>query len=186
MFSSGRRSAGSGNAARPSGKAGNLSFIGPDVVVSGNVTASTQIHIDGRIDGNVHCETLIQGDGGIIAGHITADAAHLAGLVDGTVKARMVTLEPTARVTGDVTYETLSIAAGAAIEGRLSRRQDNRNDKAPEIAPALAAPAEPAPAPAPSLVQPTPAKKPAKPGKGEEPNLLAGAELPAPAAANAR
>lgn len=121
MFSSGRKSAGRA----PAGKSGTggLSFIGTDVVINGDVTSTGQLHIDGRIDGDVKCETLIQGDSGTIAGQINADTAHLAGLIDGTVKARVVTLEPSARVTGDVSYETLSIAAGAAIEGRLTRKE---------------------------------------------------------------
>lgn len=123
MFSSGKSK---GPApVRQSGRSGpgGLSFIGPDVVVSGDLTTSSQIHIDGRVDGNVQCGTLTQGEGGVIAGNIVAEAANIAGLVDGTVQAKLVTLEPTARVTGDVTYETLSIAAGAAIDGRLARRE---------------------------------------------------------------
>ena len=123
MFSS---SKGKGPAAaRQGGRsgAGGLSFISPDVVVSGDLTTESQIHIDGRIEGNVTCATLIQGKGGTIAGNIVAESACIAGLVDGTVNARLVTLEPSARVTGDVTYETLSIAAGAAIDGRLARRE---------------------------------------------------------------
>ncbi len=112
-------------AARQSGRSGSggLSFISPDVVVSGDLATESQIHIDGRINGNVTCATLIQGKGGTIAGNIFAESACIAGLVDGTVNARLLTLEPTARVTGDVTYETLSIAAGAAIDGRLARRE---------------------------------------------------------------
>jgi len=110
---------------RQTGKSGSggLSFIGSDVVVSGDLATVSQIHIEGRVDGNVRCGTLTQGQDGIIAGNILAESACIAGLVDGTVQARLVTLEPTARVTGDVTYETLSIAAGATIDGRLARRE---------------------------------------------------------------
>jgi len=123
MFSNGK---GKGPApAKQGGRngSGGLSFIGPEVVVSGDLTTESQIHVDGRVDGNVTCGTLIQGKGGTIAGNIVAESACIAGLVDGTVSARLVTLEPSARVTGDVTYETLSIAAGAAIDGRLARRE---------------------------------------------------------------
>jgi cytoskeletal protein CcmA (bactofilin family) len=176
MFGSVRRSA--GRAVRNAKSGGALSFIGSDVVVSGDVAAKGQIHIDGRIDGNVACETLIQGGGGVIAGHIVADAAHLAGLVDGTVKARLVTLEATARVTGDVTYETLSIAAGGAIEGRLTRKEAAR---APEAAPAFEPPpAIPEPAAEPAKPRIAKAAKSARPA--EEPGLLAAAAAPLPAA----
>jgi cytoskeletal protein CcmA (bactofilin family) len=181
MFSIGRKTAAGGIPARPGSKGANLSFIAPDMVVSGDVSGTGQIHIDGRVDGNVQCEMLIQGHGGTIAGNIVADAAHLAGLVDGTVKARTVTLEQTARVTGDVTYETLSIAAGAAIEGRVSRRQDQ-----PPAAAALEPPAAAESAPAPAPAADPPPKKLAKAPKKEEPGLLAAVDEPAPAAANAR
>lgn len=155
---------------------GDLSFIGPDVVVSGDLLAKGQIHIDGRVDGNVRCDTLVQGGGGTIAGHIEADAAHLAGLVDGTVKARLVTLEATARVTGDVAYETLSIAAGAAIEGRLTRKEAPVASVQPVPAKVEADPASPE---KPKIAKPAKSQP-----KVEEPGLLAAAAL-APAAAAA-
>ena len=109
--------------ARPTrpGQSG-LSFIGPEVVVSGDIATDSQLHVDGRIDGNVRCAQLIQGGAGIIAGNINADEARLAGTVEGTVTARSLFVEATARVLGDIAYETVSIEAGAQIEGRLARR----------------------------------------------------------------
>lgn len=119
-----------GPPARPQARTGQggLSFIGSDVLISGDITTNAQIHVDGRIEGNVRCERLIQGEGGTIAGHIVADQARIAGLIDGTIRARIVELEPSAKVTGDVTYESLNIAAGAVIEGRLARREGSAVD----------------------------------------------------------
>ncbi len=99
-----------------------LSFIGPEVVISGDLTTSAQLHVDGRIDGHVRCGHLCQGESGIIAGDLTADEARIAGLVEGTVNAATLVVEATGRIAGDVTYETISIAAGARIDGRLARR----------------------------------------------------------------
>ena len=163
MFASGKKKSG----ATGSGASAGLSFIGADVVVSGDLTTESSVHIDGRVEGNVRCGTLIQGQGGTIAGHILADTAHLSGLVDGTVKARLVTLEPSARVTGDVTYETLSIAAGASIEGRLTRK---------EGAPTAGAPA------AVGRIRHAETKRPGPP-RTEQPVLLPDLEMPAAAAA---
>ena len=100
-----------------------LSFIGPEVVIDGDLATSAQLHVDGRIDGHVRCGQLCQGESGIIAGDIVADEARIAGLVEGTVNAATLIVEATGRVTGDVTYETISIAAGAPIDGRLARRE---------------------------------------------------------------
>ena len=109
--------------AKPS-KAGppGLSFIGPEVVINGDLTTGSQLHVDGRIDGHVRCAQLCQGTTGIIAGDIVADESRIAGLVEGTVNSRSLIIEASGRVLGDVTYETISIAAGAQIDGRLARR----------------------------------------------------------------
>jgi len=99
-----------------------LTFIGPEAVVSGDIATESQLHVDGRIDGNVKCAQLIQGLAGTIAGNIDAEEARLAGTVEGMVVARTLFVEASARITGDVAYETVSIDAGAQIEGRLARR----------------------------------------------------------------
>jgi len=116
--------------AGPSG----LSFIGPEVLVSGDLATDAQLHVDGRIDGNVRCQQLVQGEAGIIAGNIHADEARIAGTVEGQVSVRTLFVESTARIMGDIAYETISIAGGALLEGRLARRAALGEDQAPLIA----------------------------------------------------
>ena len=111
-----------------------LSFIGPEVLVSGDLATDAQLHVDGRIDGNVRCSQLVQGEAGIIAGNIQADEARIAGTVEGKVNVRILFVEASARILGDVAYETLSIDAGAQLEGRLARRAALGADEAPLIA----------------------------------------------------
>ena len=108
-----------------------LSFLGPEVVISGDLATGSQLHLEGRIDGNVRCAQLIQGGTGIIAGDILADEARIGGLVQGTVNAASVIVEASARITGDVTYEMISMAAGARIDGRLARREALAQNAAP-------------------------------------------------------
>jgi len=99
-----------------------FSFIGPDVVVTGNITTSGQLHIDGKVEGDVRCASLIQGESGAISGNIEAEEATLAGLVDGGVSAGNLMAEASVRITGDVLYETLTVASGAQVDGRFRRR----------------------------------------------------------------
>ena len=99
-----------------------LSFIGSEVIISGDLATDAQLHVDGRIDGNVRCSQLIQGADGIISGNILAEEARLAGTVEGTVTAATIAIEAGARILGDIAYDTISIEAGARIEGRLGRR----------------------------------------------------------------
>lgn len=104
------------------GKGATYSFIGPEVVVTGDIATPGQLHVDGKVVGDVRCGTLSQGDGGAIHGNILADEARLAGLIDGAVSAGSLLLEPSARVTGDVLYETLTVSTGAQVDGRFKRR----------------------------------------------------------------
>ena len=111
------------NAARPARNGAQpMSIIGSEVIISGDLATDAQLHVDGRIDGNVRCAQLIQGADGIISGNIVADDARLAGTVEGTVSAATLTVEATARILGDIAYDTIGIEAGARIEGRLGRR----------------------------------------------------------------
>ena len=139
MFS--RKPAGPAPALKP-GKAAppGLSFFGPEVVISGDVATTAQIHLEGRIDGNVRCAQLCQGGSGAVAGDIVADEARIAGRVEGKVSAGTLVVEASARIAGDVVYETISIAAGARIDGRLARREALAGGEEPAVL--IATPAE--------------------------------------------
>lgn len=108
--------AGNGN-----GRRGMFSVIGPDVVISGNVNASAELHVEGRIEGDVDCAALIQGAESHIVGGVTAESARIAGAIEGTVRVRQLTVERSARITGDVEYENITIENGGHIDGRMRR-----------------------------------------------------------------
>ena len=101
------------------GKRGLFSVFGSDVSIVGNVKASADLHIDGNVEGDVECGSLAQGADSRILGNVTADIARLAGTVEGAVRVRQLTIERTARITGDVEYETITIENGGNIDGRL-------------------------------------------------------------------
>lgn len=100
-------------------KRGQFSVISADVVITGNIAASADLHIDGRVDGDVQCGTLIQGPDSRIAGAVIAESARLGGAIDGSVAVRQLTIERSARIVGDVHYETISIEIGASVDGHL-------------------------------------------------------------------
>jgi cytoskeletal protein CcmA (bactofilin family) len=113
-----------GKAARGPGQGGAIfSYIGSEVTVTGDIATTSELHLDGKVVGDVSCGTLTQGESGEVRGNIKAGEARLSGLVDGAVEAATLTLEASARVTGDVLYESLSVAAGAEVEGRFKRRR---------------------------------------------------------------
>ena len=92
-------------------RTGTFSVIGADVVISGDLITTENLQVNGRIDGNVRCAGLMQGPGGVIAGNIDADEARIAGLVDGAVTTRVLTLDP------DRHHEVLRLALDLARRG---------------------------------------------------------------------
>jgi len=108
-----------GAAAGNGSKKGMFSVLGTDIVLSGNIHASADLHIDGRVEGDVNCSALVLGTDSRISGNVFAENARIAGNVEGSVSVRQLTIERTARISGDVEYESISIETGATVEGRL-------------------------------------------------------------------
>ena len=97
-----------------------FSIIGGDVAITGNIEASVDLHIDGRIEGDIACAALVQGAESHIKGHVSAKSARIGGTIEGSLHAEELVIEATARISGDVTYETISIATGGQIDGRMT------------------------------------------------------------------
>jgi cytoskeletal protein CcmA (bactofilin family) len=98
-----------------------FSVIGPDMVVTGDVRATADLHIDGNIEGDVHCGNLVQGSESRVVGGITGETARIAGSVEGSVRVKHLTVERSARIIGDVEYEDITIENGGHVDGRLKR-----------------------------------------------------------------
>lgn len=96
-----------------------FSLIGGDVTVTGDIRASVDLHIDGRVDGDLSCAGLVQGADSVIHGAVTANTARVAGTIEGSIAADELIIERGARIAGDVTYGTLTVAAGAVVEGQF-------------------------------------------------------------------
>jgi len=97
-----------------------FSMLGSDTVITGNVEASADLHIDGRVEGDIACQALVQGVDSEIAGSVRAESVRIAGTVRGTITAREVVILKTARIDGDVAYDALTIEQGAMLQGRLT------------------------------------------------------------------
>lgn len=96
-----------------------VSVIGADITITGNIEASVDLHIEGRVIGDVRCATLILGETSKINGGIQAERVRVAGTVEGAIETRDLAIEASARVTGEIVYGRLRVASGANVEGTL-------------------------------------------------------------------
>lgn len=100
-------------------------LIGVDTRIEGNILFSGGLRVDGTVLGavtepNDTPSTLILSEHGRIEGAITASKIVVNGTVIGPVKAgQFIELQTKARITGDVSYNSLEMHTGAVIEGKL-------------------------------------------------------------------
>lgn len=99
-----------------------FSLIGGDVTITGNLSASVDLHVDGVVEGDISCAALVQGPDSRIIGHVIAQSARLSGLVDGSITAGELVVESTARITGDVRYDRITIEPGSRIAGHFTHK----------------------------------------------------------------
>ena len=99
-----------------------FSVFGADISITGDVRAEAELHVDGKIEGDIACTTLVQGASSEISGAVVADSARLAGRVRGSITVAELVILRSARIEGDVHYDTLTIEQGAEVDGRLAHR----------------------------------------------------------------
>ena len=108
-----------------------FSMLGADANVTGNIEATADLHVDGRVEGDISCNALVQGEGSEILGAVKAQSVRIAGTVRGSVLAREVVILKTAKIEGDVAYDALTIEQGARLDGRLT---PNGGHQPPQLA----------------------------------------------------
>jgi cytoskeletal protein CcmA (bactofilin family) len=108
------------------------SLIGSDIIITGNIEAKVDLQIEGTVTGDVHCSTLVLGEGSSVNGRIYAARLKVYGSIEGAVETQDLAIEGNARVAGDITYERLRVANGGIVEGSLTRRVSLRNSEAEE------------------------------------------------------
>ena len=100
------------------------SIIGEDLTVTGNLISKGEVQVEGDVQGDVFCATLIVGDRGRVTGGIVAEEVTIHGRISGTINALNVTLESNCHIEGDICHQTLKLEHGGFFEGQ-SRRSDD-------------------------------------------------------------
>jgi cytoskeletal protein CcmA (bactofilin family) len=110
--------------ARPGGDRVAPSIIGEDLAITGNVISKGEVQVDGQIQGDVHCASLIVGEKAEITGGIVAEDVVVRGRVMGSIRGVRVTMQASSHVEGDVFHKALAIEQGAFFEGKSRRAED--------------------------------------------------------------
>ncbi len=99
------------------------SVISEDMSIQGDLLSEGEMHIDGKIIGDVKVARLTLGENGLIEGSVTAEAVEIRGKVVGPVTAKLVRLFASSHIEGDITHEQLAMETGAHFQGRSLKLQ---------------------------------------------------------------
>ncbi len=98
------------------------SLIGKNIVITGDISATEDLVVEGRVTGKIHLNEsrLTVGEEGHAQSHISAREVVICGRVDGQIHAsERVELRHTAQVTGDIISPRLVIHQDAVIKGTV-------------------------------------------------------------------
>jgi cytoskeletal protein CcmA (bactofilin family) len=105
--------------------------IAEGLKISGSVTAEGLVEVNGQIEGELHCTSLIVSRKAQVTGTITAERVVVDGRVEGPIQGGEVVLKSQAHVVGDIQHQSLAIERGAYFEGR-SVQAHGANGQQPE------------------------------------------------------
>jgi len=101
------------------------SLIGAGTSIEGDISFSGGLRIDGQVKGNVRAagdqaSTLVVSEHARIEGEVSVSHVVVNGTVIGPLRSgEFLELQPKARVTGDVEYNSIEMHLGAVVQGRL-------------------------------------------------------------------
>ncbi|HEY9132946.1 MAG TPA: polymer-forming cytoskeletal protein [Dyella sp.] len=106
----------------------DTSLIARGTVIHGDLRFSGALHLDGCIEGAVLADgadaVFTLSEHGQVRGEIRVPHAVINGSVQGDIHiSERLELAPEARITGDVHYRSLEMAAGAQVNGRMSHQE---------------------------------------------------------------
>lgn len=100
-------------------------YISNDLTILGDLKTSGSITLDGAIEGNIYCASLLIMPNGRVSGGVVAlREVIVQGAVTGAIHSRHVTLQSSAKVEGNIFYQRIGIEMGASYEGALRRTED--------------------------------------------------------------
>jgi cytoskeletal protein CcmA (bactofilin family) len=111
-------------------------WIGPRITIEGNIHFSGGMRIDGTVRGTLTADddkesVLTLSDKGTIEGEARAPHVEINGTFRGDIVAsERIKLGALARVTGNIYYKILEMAAGAEVSGQIVRQEDPRRQLA--------------------------------------------------------
>ncbi len=95
------------------------SIIDANMVMKGELVFEGKARIDGKVEGNIKGEHLILSESGKITGDVQVSTFVCHGILEGNVKASLVTARKNCSIKGRIESNSLTVEPGAGLEGEM-------------------------------------------------------------------
>jgi cytoskeletal protein CcmA (bactofilin family) len=102
----------------PAAGSSGRSHLGAGSRITGELFFPGTVELPGYVKGRVDASAIVIEEAGEVEGELHAASIDIKGRFKGQVTGGKVRLHTSARVTGDITYESLSIESGAEVDGK--------------------------------------------------------------------
>ena len=109
--------------------------IAKGLKIVGSVTVEGLVELNGQVEGEIHCTSLIVSRQAQVVGTIQAERAVVDGSVEGPIRGGQVVLKSQAQVVGDIHHQSLAVERGALFDGRSVQGNVQRLE-GPDVKPA--------------------------------------------------
>ena len=106
-------------------------MIGEGVIITGTIKANSKVTIQGTVDGDIECNSIIISKSGNVKGKIKTDTITVEGKAEGEINADdVLNIKSTGHVSGKVFYGEIHIEEGGKISGEINHRdKDNKQEE---------------------------------------------------------
>ena len=112
------------SANRPvSGAATARSHFAAGSELTGDLRVPGTVELLGHVEGRVYADAIVIEESGSVSGELHAADVAIRGKFEGTVSGGVVSLHGSARVSGKIAYETLSVENGAVVNATCSTKK---------------------------------------------------------------
>ena len=100
----------------------SVNLIGTGTTIVGDIKSTGDIRIDGTLKGSIHSKgKVVVGSTGNVEGEITCRNSDISGTLKvKIIVSELLSLKPTAKLTGEITTNKLAIEPGASFSGTCS------------------------------------------------------------------
>ena len=106
-------------------------MIGEGVTITGTIKANSKVTIQGTVDGDIECNSIVISKSGNVKGKIKTDTITVEGKAEGEINADdVLNIKSTGHVSGKVFYGEIQIEEGGKISGEINfQDKDNKQEE---------------------------------------------------------